>query len=282
MGRNYRHSAPSEFGIVTNDSSAYLGKVAVGSSVSFGLEVAQGDVGGTSFIHKFGKAPDFDINDGFVTVWDGSDDGDIDQTIYQYSTTADIDTISSSSASDVQVVEIQGLDSNFLVNLQTATLAGQASTMLVTPLVRVFRMKNIDSSNINGHAYCYVNTTATAGVPDEPTFVRAIMQPDLNQTLMAVYTVPAGKTAYMSNFYFGVAGAIKTSAHVMHLIARPDGQVFQIKHASSVIADGTSHFQHFYDVPEVFQEKTDIEMQSDTDTNVAAVAGGFDLTLVDN
>ena len=38
-----------------------------------GLAIAKGDVTGHTFIHKFGAAPDFDVADGFVTVWDGAE-----------------------------------------------------------------------------------------------------------------------------------------------------------------------------------------------------------------
>ena len=47
-----------------------------------GLSIASGEVTGSAFIHKFGQAPDFDISDGFVTIWDGADDAGINQMNY--------------------------------------------------------------------------------------------------------------------------------------------------------------------------------------------------------
>jgi uncharacterized protein YcnI len=76
------------------------------SNAEDGLAIAKGDVSNTTFIHKFGAASDFDFADGSVTVWDGADDADIDQMQYVYSTTAAIDSISSSSASDTFDVEV--------------------------------------------------------------------------------------------------------------------------------------------------------------------------------
>jgi len=64
------------------------------SDNSSGLSIAQGRVSGTSFIHKFGNSPKFNKDDGFVTVWDGADDGDDYESMqYIYSATADIDTL---------------------------------------------------------------------------------------------------------------------------------------------------------------------------------------------
>ena len=247
-----------------------------------GLAIAKGDVAGHSVVNKFGHAPDFDIADGDVTVWDGADDGGLNAMQYTYSTSDDIDSISSSDNGDTQDMEIQGLDINYNIVIQTVTLTGQTRAALTTNLIRVFRMKNVNSTDISGTVYCYVNGAITLGVPDDKTKVRAMVLNGHNQTLMAVYTVPAGKTAYMTGWYAGISGAKKTSVHVIHLVARKFGQVFQLKHVSSLVASGTSHVHHNYSEPLVYTEKTDIEMHTDTDTDVSAVSAGFDLILVDN
>ena len=252
---------------------------------SMGLDIARGNIPGISFIHKFGEAPDFDTGDGHVTIWDGADDANIDQMVYQYSSTADIDRLSSSNAGDTQDIEIQGLDSNFDQATQTITLTGQTPVALTTSLVRVFRLKNVGSTSNAGHVYCFVNGATTLGVPDTPADVRAIMQPGLNQTLMAVYTIPNGKTGYMDSFYAATSGASKNSPFHVHFLARPTGQVLQLKNAFTILETGTSRTQHFYKVPEIFQAKTDIEMRVEAEaggTTGARFAGGFDLILVDD
>jgi len=38
-------------------------------SESMSLEIAKGNISGTTFIHKFGAAPDFDTSDNEVSVW---------------------------------------------------------------------------------------------------------------------------------------------------------------------------------------------------------------------
>jgi hypothetical protein len=111
------------------------------------------------------------------------------------------------------------------------------------------------------------------------------MQPGNNQTLMAVYTIPDGKTGYMRDWYASVAGANKTTNYIMELRARPTGKVFQLKHKSSLSDDGTSYIQHKYEEPEVFAARTDIEMRCQltaSGATAAAVSAGFDIVLVDD
>ncbi|MCP4341351.1 MAG: hypothetical protein GY799_21335 [Desulfobulbaceae bacterium] len=247
-----------------------------------GLAIAKGDVSVTSFVHKFGKAPDFDSGDGFVTVWDGADDGHVDQMLYQYSTTADIDSLSSDSNSDTFDIEVQGLDTDYNLLVQTVTLTGRTRKALPTSLIRVFRMKNVGADDNVGHIFCFVDTALSSGTPVDSTKIRAVMQPGNNQTLMAIYTVPNGVTGYMRDWFASTAGAKKDTSHEVRLFARPLGQVFQLKHDSSLISDGTSYIQHQYTEPEVFSSKTDIEMRANTGQDGSAVSGGFDVVLVND
>jgi len=248
-----------------------------------GLAIAKGNVTGTSFIHKFGNAPSIDTVDGFVDIWDG-----VDSTLdtgkiasYTFSTTDDIDTVSSSDNGDTQDIEIQGLDVNWDIVTQVKTLTGQTKVSLDTPLIRVFRMQNIDSTDIAGAVYCYVDGDISAGVPDTATDVRAIINNGNNQTLMSIYSIPRGKTGYARSFYAAMATK-KTSSSIINLKSRVFGSVFRLKNVSSLNTAGTSRFQHTFVEPSVLTAKTDIIMSADTDTNDVAVGSGFDIVLVDD
>lgn len=248
-----------------------------------GLAIAKGDVIGHSFVHKFGRAPDFDTGDGEVTIWDGANDALTNEMQYNYSATAIIDSLVSSNSGDTQAIEVEGLDSNYALVTQTITITGQTRKALDTNLIRVNRLINVGSTDIAGNVYCYEDTALTAGVPIDTTKIRAIIIDGSNQTEMAVYTVPAGKTGYLRQWFASSSGAKKTTNYLTKLKARPFGQVFQLKHSSS-IADAAPYI-HSYIEPEAFTEKTDIEMTASiTDTGIteAAVSAGFDIVLVDN
>jgi len=247
-----------------------------------GLAISKGIVEGSTFVHKFGKAPDFDVGDGYVSVWDGADDGGLDQMQYVYSTSAIIDSISSSNAGDLHTIKVQGLDENWELVTQSKGLSGRNRVALDTPLIRVFRMKNDGISDLSGMVTCYENTVLNLGVPIDTTKVRAVIDNGNNQTLMALYTIPAGKTGYVRDWYVSAAGARKTSVHNIRLWAREFGKAFQLKHDSSIAIAGTSYLQHVYTEPEKLGEKVDMEMRCNTDEDSAGISAGFDIVLVDN
>lgn len=262
------------------------------SDNSDGLAIAEGNVTGKTFVHKFGESLDFDQSDGEVTIWDGANDtlfSGSPPMAYTYSSSADIGLISSSNVGDTQTIEMQGLDGSGNLVTQTITLNGQTDVDISatgTDLERVFRMKNTDSTNVAGVVYLRTNGSAqTSGVPDTANTVRAIINNGNNQTLMCVYTVPAGKTGYMRNWFASTAGASRSSEYKLKLKARPSGGVFQVKHVSAVSDDGSSVFQHSYEEPEVFEAGTDIELTVEmllAAATQADVGGGFDIVLVDD
>jgi len=252
------------------------------SDAENGLAIAKGDVVGSTTIHKFGKAPDFDIVDGYVSMWDGASSLGLNAMLYTYSLTAIIDSLSSSSTGDTQLIEVQGLDVNYNLVIQTIALTGQTRVALTTSLIRVFRLKNVGSTDLAGDVFCFENTPLTAGVPIDETKCRASISIGNNQTLMAIYTVPAGYTAYMRVWFASLAGAKRVNVSNIRMFARPFGQVFQLKHDASINASGSSNMPHLYAEPKKFAEKTDIEIRCNTDENDAGVSGGFDLVLIEN
>lgn len=250
-----------------------------------GLSISRGLVLGVNYLHKFGQAPDFDASDGYVDVWDGANDGGINQMLYQFSTTDDIDSLSSSNAGDTQDIKIYGLDSNFDEVVQTVTLNGQTTVLLTTDLIRVHRMINVDSTDNAGDIYCYVNGTTTGGVPDTAADVRAVIQVGNNQTLMAIYTIPNGKTGYLRSWYVaGSNSTFFTTSGISNnkLLVRPSGEVFQLKHISSLNSTGTSLDQHQYHEPEKLEAQTDIKIMVDSNVTGSSISAGFDLVLIDD
>ena len=256
---------------------------------SYGLEIAKGNVSGTASIHKFGNSPDFDTGDGEITVWDGADDGSTNAMVYTYSSTADIGLMSSSAAGDTQTVEVQGTLSDGTLSVQTFTLNGTTDVDLSatgTDFKRVFRLKNTGATTFAGDVYLRTNGSAQAsGIPSTANTVRLKCRAGLNQTTMAIYTIPLGKTGYLCQFWGATAGANKTANYISRLKARPTGGVFQLKHETAAADDGTSHYAHRFDVPESFAALTDLEMTVEiatTSITSASFSAGFEIILVDD
>jgi hypothetical protein len=259
--------------------NGYLGT----GNVDNGVSISCGKVSGRTYVHKFGECVDVDTGDNTVTMWDGADDANIDAMNYTYSTTADIDAISSNKAADTQTIEIQGLKTGYVACTLTATLNGTAKVSLATTLIRVFRMRNTATTSNTGHVYCYVTTAITSGVPDAAANVRAIIQPTLNQTLMSLYTIPAGKTGFLRRWRASSAGGSRASNYQIDLRVRPEGECFQLKDRSSISDD--VRLNEEYDDPEKIDAKSDVEMQCRVLAAAitgASVSGGFDIMLEDN
>jgi len=256
-----------------------------------GLAIAAGDVTDKTFVHKFGQAPEFATNNGEVTIWDGADKSGIDEMTYTWSTSVAIDSISSSNDNDTQEVQIQGLDADLNLVIQTATLQGQTRVALSTPLIRVFRAKNSDTVDFAGYIYVYENTTLSAGVPVDTSKVRLVIQGANNQTLMALYTIPIDKTGYMRDWYASTAGASKDSEYIIRLWAREydataeEWKVWQLKHITSISDAATSYIQHKYEEPQKFTGGVDVMITVESTAvgaSDASIAAGFDIVLIDN
>lgn len=243
----------------------------------FFLEAARGNIPGMSTVNKFGENPDID------TTTDPEDVHDLGDA-YVFSATADIDTISSSNINDTMDVVVQGLDINRDEVDVPVTLNGQNKVTLSTTLIRVNRAFNDSNTTILGNVYTYVDTAIVAGVPTDLTQARAQIRDGNNQTLMAIYSVPAGKTAYIYDYYAGISRE-KTSAATADFSLRIAlfEKKFRMRARIGTTSTGTSMWPHKYTFPIEVPEKSDIKIRCEkVGASNTAVMGGFDILLIDN
>ena len=187
------HGNPVEAGVNEGGEirNQKLGPGGYAFTSDFLLEVAKGNILGHTMINKFGENPDIDTATDPEDMWDAGG-------TYPFSTSADIDQLSSSDDGDTQEITIIGLDENWEEVTQTKTLTGQTPVTLDTPLIRVYRAWNNGTSDFAGDIYLTTNGAAlTLGVPDVASAIRMQVRNGNNQSLMCVYTVPAGKTAFV-------------------------------------------------------------------------------------
>jgi len=242
----------------------------------FMLSVAMGQKQGYSQVNKFGQ--NHSIASGATEdIWDGSIN-------YVFPTTASITHIRSAVNSAItrgSTIEVQGLDANWDLVVQTQDLDGTDSTTEValdTPLIRVFRMKVLEDAVMDQDIWAGDDDFVVADA-------KAIIEAGNNQTLMAIYTVPAGKTAYMTGYYASTTESTgkqpKSTEIRLWAADRANGYEFQLKHAIGIPKAGSGVGHQF--LPYVkFTEKTDIKLTGSPDSEIGNIAGGFDLILVDN
>ena len=291
---NYISQTATNNGNAKMSLEEYNGSIATGGLpvTDFFTEVAKGNVTDKHafIVNKFGAAPDFDTGDGEVTMWDGAEDNTAwENMVYDYSATADIDSISSDNSGDTGItMELQGLDTNGDLVVQNATLDAtdaQTRVAITTPLRRIFRAKNVSSTDLTGHVAVYPNTALTAGIPTDKSKIRALVHPENNQTEMCIYTVPTGYSAYLYRFYVDTAGASRTAEYLVKVRARPSGQVWQLKQ-KGVMSDSTGKvIDRRFDQPLKFSAGTDIELTAQILTSsitAANLIGGFDLVVVED
>jgi len=232
-------------------SNLQLGK----NSVQTNLALARGQIDDMSHINKFGFNPS--TTNSFETVWDGSN-------VYGYIDVAIQLTVTSASGATDNgvVVELQGLDSNYNQLTRSVTLAGSGTATTTETFKRIFRAR-VTSGTPDG------NIT----IGDSQTYAQIIA--GNNQTLMAVYTIPAGHTGYLVKFQ---GSQQKDQDTDFQLLARPFGEVLQTK---GRWAGRGGQINYDYPVPLKFEAKTDIEVRVKTSSTSAAGAL-FDIILIED
>ncbi len=238
------------------------------------FEIARGNVNGMSSVNKFGGYSDV-ASDTEEDIWDGGGD-------YAFPTTAIISHLSQTADQAAMrggIIEIQGLDEDWELVVQTKALNASNTTTPVeidTPLIRVFRMKVLE--NIVSASEIRLHNAAE-------TVDYAIIGIGNNQTLMAIYTVPAGKTAYLTQYYttpIALSGKEPLSVQAKLWIAdRKNNYEFQLKHARG-ISKGAYAPAHLFMPYLKVNEKSDIKITAIPNNEGAAIAAGFDLILIDN
>lgn len=234
----------------------------VGTSEPFELQASRGQIAYHTTLFKYGYNSNIiNVNE---TIWDAGG-------IYAYPASAVVMTVASASgATDAGVkVTVFGLDANYAEQSEEVTLNASGTINTTGSYIRVFRAfvsgatapaGNIDISN-GGTTYARI----TAGE---------------NQTLMAVYTVPAGKTLYLHNgtatHGTDTAGAFMT----IRFMIRSFGGVFRT--ATKIDVTGAELLFPFH-YPLRLPEKTDLEVRAICNKNqVNAVSATFEGVLVNN
>lgn len=249
----------------------------VGTTEPFYLQVARNQISFHKSNFKFGF--NSDVDDSLETVW-------AQGGLYSYLASASVLKVSSSSTADTsagtgaRTVELSGLDTNYDEISETVTLNGQTAVNTTNEFLRINRIvvRSAGSGGQNAGVIYAGTGTVTTGVPANKYATIAIGD---NQTVMALWTVPRGYTAYLLQTDITVATTQNNKYCTVHLVARPNGEVFQIKD-KFVKAESSVH--QAYTIPLKFEEKTDIEVRAIGDSAGAdiAISAGLDFIYIQN
>ena len=235
----------------------------VGTSEPFELQGSRGQITLHYKLHKFG----FNslVQDVEETIWDVGG-------IYAYPSSAvKMTATSTDGANDEDVrVTIQGLDANYNQLSETVTLDATGVGETSGFFLRAFRAFIEGSQEPSGT----INITNASA-----TYARITLGE--NQSLMAVWTVPAGYTAYMLQNNTTCYTEQNNKFGITRLVTREPGGVFRTQDKHTVVL---SQNVVDYPIPKAIPEKTDIEMRAIASSSNAnlQVSASFDIVYIKN
>ena len=236
--------------------------------IPFYLAVQQGKVPGYSMVNKFGY--NSSIGSGaFETIWETGDD-------YPWQSTAvTVDVVSDDTNDDVagtgaRTLRIQGLDGSYNLAEETVDMDGTTTVTTTQTFLRVFRM-SVETAGTSGNNIGNISVTYTGG-----SDVAATITAGNGQTLMTLYTIPAGYTGYLLSMNISSG---KDQEMEFKFIQRDDtiaNAGFQTKQFLDVRGGQTTVI---FNAINVIPQKSDIYVSGKASSTSSASAS-FDLLLV--
>jgi hypothetical protein len=241
----------------------------------FDLHVSRGQVVGHQYVFQFGQAATVTTNQ---SVWATTG-------VYAFPASATVMKISSGSANDTsagsgaRTVLISGLDANYAPISETVILNGQTAVNTTNSYLRIndFYVLTCGSGN-TAAGIIYAGTgTVTTGVP---ATIYSLMPVAYNAQTQAIYTVPAGYTAYITSYTFTSNNTTANTICSGFLYVYKYGQNFPTIEASARFNAGGTFDRHF-DYPLAFAEKTDLDMHVSAGAS-GQMTGEMHILLVQN
>lgn len=234
----------------------------LGTTEDFNLQVTRGLIPGHQRFYKFGYNPAVGTTDETICDLGGQ---------YTYLTSATTLTVSSSNTDTTDqgvIVYIEGLDANYAEINETVTLGATGSATTTQSFLRVFR------GFVAGGTAAAGNISVTAN-SNTYLYISARDQ----QSMVAVYTVPAGKTLFMDLFSASTGTTSTTNYVTVRTRIRAPGGVFRTGHQWTVQGN---QFQYDFLRPFPLTEKTDIEVRAQSSSGDQEVSSMFEGVLIKN
>ena len=230
----------------------------------FQMRASMGHIANGTPVFVYGNNPD--IQNVEETVW-------YHGGIYPYPASATVMTVSSNDAACTSTIMINGLDANYLPINEMVTLAGQTPVSTTKSYLRIqnaYVLANPTAQNI------YIGTgTVTAGVP--ATVYERIFDGH-NRTESGRYTVPAGRTFYVTHGTISHGSDSLNAFITGRLYYRLYGLPFQ---TAATVNLNNKFIDFWFDFPLALPEKTDLETRAIcSKQQINAVSTSFEGLLI--
>ena len=250
-----------------NNVNPITGGSTVGN-IPFYLAVQQGKVPGYSMVNKFGYNPTIGSGS-FETIWETGDN-------YSWQSTAvTVDVVSDDVNDDVagtgaRTLRIQGLDGSYNFAEETVDMDGTTTVTTTQTFLRVFRM-SVETAGSSGNNEGTITVTYTGG-----SDVAATISAGNGQTLMTLYTIPAGYTGYLLSINISSGKDQEMDFKFIQRINEGSNGGFQTKQFLNVRGGQSTVI---FNAINIIPQKSDIYV-SGKGSSTSSASASFDLLLV--
>lgn len=233
--------------------------------------------GQQDYIEKFGA--NLSVGADLETIWEVGG-------IYEYLTTASVVSAVSDEAGDTapsgtgaRTIELQGLDANYNTITEIISTGGTGGgTSSTQQFLRIYRalVKTAGSTGTNeGDILVKAGSTTVISIG---THGAGVNKEGFGQSQTSVYTIPAGKTGYLTQWSVG-SSVYNSGIQAYLLVSEPeDGKVLRTKDIMFL----NNYSIKDYKVPLRVPEKTDIEVRAFDNATGIPVSTSYNIILVDN
>jgi len=239
------------------------------------VDISEKRVVNVDYIHKFGRNPN--VGGAPETIW-------MQGGVYSYLTSPSTVYVTSDDAADAaagtgaRTVTVQGLDGDYNNVQETLTVGGSVGTV---EFLRVFRAFVVESGSVGTNVGDVRVTTGAGGSGTVLADIGTIgvgTTFGLGQTQLALYTIPAHCTGYLTTWNVGIGG-YNSSATVSLYTRLFDTGYLSFRTRDIMDVPGGYHTRN-YDIPLRIPARTDIEIRAIASTGTT-VSASFDLVLVE-
>lgn len=190
-----------------------------------------------------------------------------------------IDSISSSSALDLEEIYIEGhtvtgtgRDQKFTFVSQVVSLNGQTRVALPIPLARVSMAYNNNGTPLVGRVVVYENTALVGGIPSDATKIHIDIPLGLQESFKAATTF-SDNDYYICTGGFGSVSLKQDGAADFYLEIREPGKIF--RQVAAISTTSSSPWTIDLDPAVIVPKNCDVRIRVETSVNNVVVFGSF-------
>jgi hypothetical protein len=239
------------------------------------LLVSRGVVPGSTVVQIVGYNPDVDVGSAPEDIWEEGGQ-------YPFQTSAQSLEIVSSNAADnpsgtgLRTVRITGLDAGYVEITEDITLNGTSPVTLVNQYLRVNLLMGLSVGSNKVNAGKITLRVAGGGA------IQSVIGVGGGASQKAIYTVPAGKTAFITHCEFQMIQPDKGDSAGLKLHFNTPGNA-DIGRALFTFTDTSPNYQRIFGYPLLVPEKSDIRISSSfVSSNNTEIFVTLFLVLMDN